>query len=202
VSSGTRAASSAERTADEAYRTLRSTVKFAAGDQPITSVLVVDIDRTEPSGVASRLADAFARAGDSCALVETDQRLSSGNQLGFSDLVKGAPIERVVEKAGQSRLTVVPPGTIRDIDLLAGDSLTQAIDALKASHAHLILSCASLPQHADALALAPRVDATIMVVSAGKTRRPRAIDARDQLERVGARILGVVMIDAKRRLFW
>jgi Mrp family chromosome partitioning ATPase len=177
-------------------------VKFAAGDKPVNTVLVVDIDRKESSGVASHLADAFARAGDTCALVETDQRLASGNQLGFSDLLNGATIDRVTEKSAQTRLTVVPPGTLRDVDLLAGDRLSEAISTLRACHDYVILSCAPLPQHADALAIAPRVDATIMVVSSGKTRRPRAIDARDQLERVGARILGVVMIDAKRRLFW
>jgi Mrp family chromosome partitioning ATPase len=66
----------------------------------------------------------------------------------------------------------------------------------------LIVGCAGLPQHGDAIALAPRVDAVILTVTAGVTRRPRAIDARDALERVGGRLLGVVLVEPARRRFW
>jgi non-specific protein-tyrosine kinase len=75
-------------------------------------------------------------------------------------------------------------------------------DALHNEHAFVIVSCAALPARGDALALAPRVDGVILVVTSGKTRRPRAVEARDQLERVGARLLGVVLLETKRRLFW
>jgi non-specific protein-tyrosine kinase len=190
--------------ADEAYRILRSTVKFAAGDGPVRSVLVVDIDRATSSGVARELAAAFARAGDRCVLVEADPRAAAGrDDPGFSDLLSGAaPVGAVVQTADLPLLGVVGPGTLPNADLLAGERLSESIGVLPESHRHVVLACASLPQHGDALAIAPRVDATLLVVTAGQTRRPRAIEARDALARVGANLLGVVMLETKRRWFW
>jgi Mrp family chromosome partitioning ATPase len=68
--------------------------------------------------------------------------------------------------------------------------------------AFVVLCCNSAPRHADALAIAPRVDSTILVVTGGSTRRARAVEARDALERVGASLLGIVMLEPKKRWFW
>lgn len=185
---------------DEAFRSLRSTVKFAPGELPVRTVLVVDVDRDETSDIARRLADAFARAGDRCAYVETDGRLTLG-EPGFSDLIRGAALDRVVTAGGPSAAAVIPAGAGATPDLLSSDDVTAALISLLERFEFVVLSCAPLPQFADALALAPRVDAVIMVVGSGKTRRPRAVDARDALRRVGARILGVVLAEQKRGLF-
>jgi Mrp family chromosome partitioning ATPase len=187
---------------DEAFRSLRSTVKFAGGDAPLRSVLVVDIDRDEPSGVAERLAQAFARAGDRCALVQTDVRKGSAAP-GLTDLLgaSASPAD-IARQADVPGMTVIAPGSVADPDLLAGDRLSDALSTLLQTQEYLILSCASLPRHADALAIAPRVDAVILVTTSGKTRRARAVEARDALERVGARMLGVVMVDTRKRKFW
>jgi Mrp family chromosome partitioning ATPase len=191
------------RAADEAYRILRSTVKFAAGETPVRTVLIVDIDRAEPSGVADQLAAAFARAGDRCVLVETDPRGGERREAGFSDLIHGSAQVAEVTRAGDvPGLARVGAGTATAPDVLAGSGVATALGLLLAVHDHVILRSAPLPQNGDALALAPNVDATILVVTAGKSRRPRAIEARDALERVGARLLGVVMVEGKRRLFW
>jgi Mrp family chromosome partitioning ATPase len=192
----------ASSAAEEAYRTVRSTVKFASGPTPLRSILVVDLDRDNPSGVAEQLARAFARAGDTCALVDTNVR-SGRTEPGFSDVVAGrSALGEVAQASSISGLTEIPPGTVRDPDLLAGGRLSQALDALLSQYSYVVLACATLPRHADALALAPRVDAVILVTTAGKTRRARAVEARDALERVGAHMLGVVMIESRRRLFW
>jgi Mrp family chromosome partitioning ATPase len=184
----------------EAYRSLRSTVKFATGDHAIRSVLVVDIDRDERSEIAEQLATAFAEAGDRCILIDTDSRASVGRTAGFFDLMRDFDGDMPPATTGQ--LTRIGPGQSGSPDTLAGDAFTATLDRLIESHGVAILSAASLPQYADALAIAPRVDAVILVVTSGDTRRPRAIDARDALDRVGARILGVVMVEPKKRRFW
>src|SRR5574338_598914 len=92
---------------NEAFRSLRSTVKFASGEQPIRSVLVVDIDRDTRSSVAEQLATAFAET-----------------------------LKRLIDSSGVA-----------------------------------IVSSAPLPRYADALAIAPRVDAVMLVVTSGGTRR-------------------------------
>jgi len=185
---------------DEAYRSLRSTVKFAAGDTPVRSVLVVDIDRDETSVVAARLADAFAEAGDRCVLIDTDARATGGQDAGFFDLLAGANAETSTRSG--SGAAWVGPGRSGSPDALASEAFSAALEHLTEAHETAVLSCAPLPKFADALAIAPRVDAVVLVVTAGSTRRPRAVEAREALDRVGARILGVVMIEPKKRWFW
>lgn len=184
----------------EAYRLLRSTLKFAATERPVRSVLVVDIDRPAASDVARHLAESFARAGDRCAYVETDSRGAERSD-GFAELIGGAPLDSIVSDSGRPGLAVVPAGQAATADVLTGDGVGDALDRLLDRFEFVILSCAPMPQFADALALAPRVDAVIMVASAGRTRRPKAIDARDALRRVGANILGVVLAEEKRGWF-
>lgn len=187
--------------AAEAYRILRSSVKFAAAERPIRSVLVVDIDRAVPSDVAPRLAEAFARAGDRCVYV--DATAGSGDEPGFADLIAGRADAAAIASLGSlPNLSVIAAGPALDADALASDRLPAALDALLTRNDYVVMRCAALPGRGDALALAPRVDATILVVTSGQTRRPRAIEARDALQRVGANVLGLVLIEAKRRVFW
>lgn len=188
--------------AAEAFRILRSSVKFAAGDQPIHTVLIVDVDRDEPSDVAMELGAAFARAGDRTVVVLTNPRDHSGPDAGFGDLLFDGTVDALGLQPDADGLAVVPAGRQLQADLLAGDKFSRAIAALREQFDYVIISAASLPRHSDALGIGPRVDATILAVTTGKTRRARAIEARDALERVGTRILGVVMLDGRRRRFW
>lgn len=191
-----------DRAAAEAYRILRSTVKFSSGESAVRSTLIVDIDRDTSSGVAEELARAFAHSGDDCVYINANLRDAVPTEPGFGDLIVGTASASAVAKAADvAGLSVVGAGSQNDPDLIAGDSVRAAIDALLANHAYAILAAAPMPRFGDALAIAPRVDATILVVTAGQTRRPRAIEAREALDRVGARLLGVVMIENRRR-FW
>ena len=189
---------------EEAFRSLRSTIKFAAWEPAVRSVLIVDTDRNETSDSAEQVARAFAKAGDSCAFVNADFRSGGAGAPGFSDLLLGSlSLDAVLEEnAGEGLLTSIGPGTVADPDLLAGDQMTRVLEALVQRFEFVILSTACLPAFSDATSVASRVDATILVVTSGKTRRARAIEARDALTRVGARVLGVALIDTKRRLFW
>jgi hypothetical protein len=188
----------------EAYRTLRSTVKFAAGDGPIRSLLVVDIDRETPSGSAESLAGSFADAGDRVVLVDLRSGAPVDQVLpGFSDLIAAnvTPADLLTART-PTGLQTIGPGKQFTSDLLAGDRFATAISSLTDSGAFVVVCCNSAPRHADALAIAPRVDSTLLVVTGGSTRRAPAIEARDALERVGTRLLGIVMLEQKKRWFW
>lgn len=187
--------------AAEAYRSLRATIKYAAGDRPVRSVLVVDVDRDEPSGVARQLAASFASTGDRVALVDANIRATRGGEPGLTDVIAGSAALDAVAPGSDSGVTAVGPGTQADPDLLASEALDRVLAGLLESRDYVVFSCASLPAHGDALMLASRVDAVILAVTAGVSRRPRAIEAREALERVGGRLLGVVMVQRKRRWF-
>lgn len=198
------AATQAEDKRTEAYRSLRSTIKFAAGDAPVRSVLIVDTDRSGPSDTAAQVARAFAKAGDNCAFINADATSGNTGIPGLSDLLIGSTSldDVLTGDTGDGLLTVIGPGTVADPDLLAGGQLSRVLEALQQRFDYIIFGAAGLPGSSDAISIAPRVDATILVVTSGKTRRAKAVQARDALQRVGANVLGVVLIEAKRRLFW
>jgi Mrp family chromosome partitioning ATPase len=186
----------------EKYRALRSTIKFAAADPPIRSVLVIDVDRATPSQVAERLADAFQHAGDRCVYLDANLQVSRAAGLGITDLLSGTAQLDQALSGGNGHPPTIGPGSLDDHDLLVGDRFSVLLERLREQFTYMIISCASLPQHGDAVALAAQTDATILVVSQGATRRPKAIMARDALQRVGARVLGVVMLEPPPKRLW
>lgn len=204
MTAGRRSVNTSTGARDEAYRSLRSTIKFAAGDARIRSVLIVDTDRDQASDTAQQVALAFANAGDRCAFVDADFRSRVGTEPGFSDVLAGSATLESILKASDADdgYVAIGPGKAASPDLLAGDRLSVSLEGLLERFEYVILSTASLPAYSDAISLASRVDASILVVTSGKSRRPRAVEARDALERVGARVLGVVLIESRRRLFW
>lgn len=185
--------------AAETYRSLHTTIKYAAGDRPVHSVLIVDVDRPSASAVAENVALAFARAGDCCALIDADFR-SGGEGTGFADLIRDPSASATAEN-GADGLARIRPGADAHPDLLASSRVRDAIESLRSRYDYLVVTCPPLPEHGDAVAIAPHVDAAVLVISAGVTGRDEAVRAKEALERVGARILGLVMIERPRRWF-
>jgi Mrp family chromosome partitioning ATPase len=185
----------------ETYRALHATIKYASGEPRPHSVLLVDIDRSTPTTVAENLARAFARAGDRCALVDANLRAASEEVSGLSDLLDAEAREALVVNPDQDGLARIGPGTKPHPELLVRDELEGVLGELGEAYGYVIVTCAPLPEFGDAVAIAPRVDAVILVITAGVTGREAAIRARDALERVGARVLGLVMVERPRRWF-
>lgn len=204
--------------AAEAYRSLRSTVKFAGGEPPVRSLLVADAGTGgQHSAVAANLAAALALGGDSVVLVDADLRqprlhefFRRGNETGLTewladpDTVRPLPLS----ESGVSNLRLLSAGRGRETagitpgDLLNGDAFTQLLTLLREEATFTIIDAPALPEVGDALAIAARVDAALLLIRSGKTRRPAAQQAKDALDRVGTRILGAVLTDVGgRKLF-
>lgn len=183
----------------ETFRSLRETIKHAEGGDPIRSVLVVDVDRKAPSRVAERLADAFFLAGDRCAFIDANFRAAGSGEMGLADLVRDP--EATIEFKDGEGPTFVGAGNGADPDLLSSKTFPGALGGIIEQFDYAVVTCDRFPASSDAIALGPLVDAVILVISAGVTDRGAAIQARDSLERVGARILGMVMVERPRRWF-
>jgi non-specific protein-tyrosine kinase len=75
--------------------------------------------------------------------------------------------------------------------------MRRVIDTLASSAELVLFDSAPVGFVADAAVLASRVDGVILVVSAGKTRREIANRAKGILEKANARVLGVVLNNAR-----
>ncbi len=81
--------------------------------------------------------------------------------------------------------------------MLASRRFDQALSLARAQADFVLVDTAPAGVLADAAVLAPRLDGMLLVVSAGRTKRDLARRAREQLERVNANLLGVVLTDVR-----
>jgi capsular exopolysaccharide synthesis family protein len=117
-------------------------------------------------------------------------------QPGLSDhLVAGTPIEDLLVNPGLPRFVLLPGGRplVNSAEMLGSARMASLVQELKERYASRIVVFDLPPvlASADALAFAPRVDALMLVVAEGRTRRD---DIRRAGELLGAQnVLGVAL---------
>jgi non-specific protein-tyrosine kinase len=77
--------------------------------------------------------------------------------------------------------------------MLATRRMVEVIEALKARADMVLFDAPPVIAVTDAAILATRVDGVLLVVSAGITKRDYVLQAKELLERVNARVVGVVL---------
>lgn len=193
--------------AAEAYRTLRTNIQFSSLDHPLRTLLITSAGADEgKSTTLCNLAVTMAQAGTNLIVADCDLRQPSiheifrlGNDKGLTTALLGdmegelplqqTPIPNLVA------LTAGPPPP-NPADILGSQRMQRVVDALSASADLVLFDSPPIGLVTDAAMLASRVDGVILVIRAGKTRRETASRAREILEKVNARVLGVVLNDA------
>jgi Mrp family chromosome partitioning ATPase len=200
-----------ESDAAQAYRSVRETIRFARTDSPIRSVLLADAGSRDQLGeAAANIAASFALNGDRTVLVDADSSSPALHQLlgtsvspGLIDwLEAGTSDQRPTPLAtALDRLYLMPPGVptggaSRSIaDRLTVGSCRSLIDEMSGDDGYVVFHAAVAPVSSQALTIAAQVDAVLLVVRSGSTKREDAQRAKESLERVGASLLGVVLTD-------
>lgn len=194
--------------ASEAYRTLRTNVQFIAAQQDLRSFVVTSPLPGEGKTVTcANLAVALAQAGSRVICVSGDLRrptieryfsLESSSD-GLSTWLAGSGGEdellSLIRNPGIPYLRVLTSGPIppNPPELLASPRLMTLVRTLEANADIVLFDSAPTLSLADTVVLASRVVGTLLVVDAGSTRRSATVHARQELERVGARIIGSVL---------
>jgi capsular exopolysaccharide synthesis family protein len=138
-------------------------------------------------------------------LVDADLRRAAVHRLfsiprepGLSDLVLGYETEEAVTRATSvSGLYVIPAGKLppNPSELLAGDGMRKTIATLTEGYDVIVLDTPPLLAASDAAIIATLADGVIMVIRAGKTDIAAALQSTQQLNSVGARVVGAVLND-------
>jgi non-specific protein-tyrosine kinase len=95
------------------------------------------------------------------------------------------------------RLLASGPTPANPLNALASRRFDHVLALARAQAEFVIVDTAPAGALADAAVVAPRLDGMLIVVSAGRTKRDLARRAREQLERVNANLLGVVLTDVR-----
>lgn len=187
----------------EEYRSLRTNLEFAGVDQPLGTLLVSSAGVQDgKSSVAANLAVIMAQAEKTVILVDADLRRPNlhnffgfVNDYGLSDVFRGRlKIEEAVKEWENGTVTVITAGTPppNPAELLGSKRMTEILEYLK-SQADLVILDGPPFIVADAPVLASRVDGVLLVVRPEFTQQPALENMVEQIERAGARIVGVAL---------
>jgi len=193
----------------ESYKTIRTSILLSFADNPPKNVLITSMSQEEGKTVTSvNLAIAFARLGHSVLLVDADLRKPSvhtifnlNNLSGLSTYLAGATNDlEVIFKEPLSNLTVIPSGPIppNPSELLGSSRMHDLISNIKSRFDIIIWDSPPLMTVTDGLILSKLLDATIIVVKAGKTtyeivsRGLKILKGRRETD-VAARVIGMVI---------
>lgn len=189
----------------EAFRTLRTNIQFSSVDVPVRSLLVTSAGPVEgKSTVSSNLAVVMAQAGLRVVLVDGDLRRPSvhkifgiANRLGVTDamLQASAQWDTVAQATQITNLSIIPTGSLppNPSEILSSDRFRQFLDRLTNLYDMVIVDSPPLLAVTDAAIIGRSTNGVILVVDTGSTRAAALAQAKQQLERVSARLLGVVM---------
>jgi capsular exopolysaccharide synthesis family protein len=192
--------------AAEAYQSLRTTLEFSSLEHPLHSILVTCADpATEKSLALANLAVVMAQAGDRVTLVDGDLRrpqqheiFGLHNQTGLSTWLMddGLP---PLQKSMIEGLQVLTSGPVaaNPVALLSQKRLTEALVQLQEQADYVLIDAPPVLAVTDAALWASKVDGVVLLVNAGGTTREQAQRAKTVLEKVRARIVGAVLLNAE-----
>ncbi len=188
----------------EAYRSLRTAIQFAEVNAPVRVIEVTSTALGEgKSTVAANLASVMALTGARCILVDADlRRPVQAKALGFNGkagltnvLVGTTDLNGALLETEVKGLQLLPSGAKppNPSELLGSEAMASLLHELRTKADMVIIDTPPLLPVTDAVLLAPKVDGTILVVQAGRTQREAVLRAKQLLESVHGRILGVVL---------
>jgi polysaccharide biosynthesis transport protein len=188
----------------ECCRTVRTNLMFMSPDQPARSILVTSTGPREgKSTTVINLAITMAQSDARTLIVDTDMRrprlhktFGLKGEGGISSLILGGcSIEQAIQPSGIAKLDVLPCGPIppNPAELLHTASFRKIVAELGRRYDRIIFDSPPVAAVSDALILTAITDGTVLVVNAGETTWPSALQAKRRIASVGGRIFGVVL---------
>lgn len=195
----------------EAFRGLRTGVRFASVDRPLRTLMVSSAGPSEGKSItAANLAVVFAEAGQRVLLVDSDLRrpvqhrvFGVSNLHGLSEgiLESNPGVLEHVQYTDIQNLYVLTSGAIppNPSELLGSDRMVGVIKELKGSFDLVVFDSPPVLVVTDAAVLGSRVDGVLLVTDAGRTTRRAVQAAADELRRARIPVLGAVLNRAGER---
>lgn len=188
----------------EAYRVLRTNMLFTNKTADARTITVVSGGAGEgKSTTVLNLATIFAQNGHKVLLVDSDlrrpsihKRLKVANSPGLTNYLLGqAPLEEVVQTTPQDGLHFLPSGKLPSsaMGILNSQQMRDFIRAAREIYDYVFFDSPPLMGVSDATVLASEVDMALLVIQYRKYPQSLAIRSRQMVDKVGGRLLGVVL---------
>jgi capsular exopolysaccharide synthesis family protein len=193
--------------AAEAYRSLAANVQFAYAERQLQTIGVTSAAPGEgKSTTLANLGIALAEGGRRVIVIDADLRrpglhtlFGLANQEGLVNVLLGDHTQLPLQDTPALGVRILGSGSTppNPLEALASRRFDQVLSLARAQAEFVLVDTAPAGALADAAIVAQRLDGMLLVISAGKTKRDLAKRAREQLERVNANLLGVVLTDVR-----
>ena len=186
----------------ESFRLLRSNLDFFGLDKPTKSILITSPGQGNgKTTIAVNLALTMSQGEQKTVLVDADLRrpavhtaLNIPSKPGLTDIIKGdRTFQSAIRVWKKNKLEVIAAGArMPHITEIAGSKrISTILNDLKEIYEVVIVDAPPLVI-SDAYNLAAKMDGVILVMVPGQTREEQARAMKEQLERAGAKVIGVV----------
>jgi capsular exopolysaccharide synthesis family protein len=193
----------------ESFRLLRTNLQFTSVDRPMETLLVTSPSPNEgKSTVAANLALVIAQSERKVALLDADMRrprvhklLGLPNRIGVSSLfiMPQIQIDGALRPSEIPNLFTMTSGKTppNPVELLGSAKMGEILDQIKSLVDVVVIDSPPVLAVTDSSVLASRIDGVLLVLKPGATKIAAARQAVEQLRRVGAPLLGVVLNEVK-----
>jgi succinoglycan biosynthesis transport protein ExoP len=189
--------------AAEAFRAVRTSVRFVALDRAMKVIQVTSAEAGEgKTTVVSNLAGALAQAGHRVAVVscdlrrpDLDLRFGESSSPGLTDVLLGECLLSETMRETASGVYLLPSGARppNPSELLGSSRMKAVVDFLASEFDFVLLDSTPVLAVTDAVVVSQFAQATLVVVAARTTPRQQVREAIDALVRAGAPLAGLVL---------
>jgi capsular exopolysaccharide synthesis family protein len=190
----------------ESFRILRTNLAFASVDMPLHRIIVTSSVPSEgKTTISSNLAIVIAQAEKRVLLVDADMRrprihnkFNILNRIGLSDLFVRTShdlFDGVIQTCEVPMLSIITSGRLppNPSELLISKKMTQIFENLSQDYDLTLIDTPPLLIVTDSAALSTKTDGVLIVIKPGTTKLSDLEQSLEQLRKVGARVLGVVI---------
>jgi capsular exopolysaccharide synthesis family protein len=193
----------------ESFRSLRTNIQYANIDSPPKVIMVTSaLPQDGKSVVAANLAIALAQSQREAILIDADLRrprvhrnFGIANREGLSNLFvqNHFTLDHTLRSSGVPHLDLLTSGGLppNPAELISSEKMKAILGMARGQAEYLVIDTPPVLAVTDPIAMASNVDGVILVVRMGRTKKPAARQAVQQLQRTGAKILGIVLNDTE-----
>jgi succinoglycan biosynthesis transport protein ExoP len=191
-------------TVAEAYRSIRTALYFGTRGEEHKVIQITSADVGDgKTTLAANLAVSIALSGKKVCLVDADFRRSRlhhmfgvDGSIGISSVIMGrAELTDAIRETEVENLSVLPCGAkpSNPSELLTSHRFKELLDVLRSKFDTILIDTPPLLAVTDPCAVAPRVDSVLLVMRITKNVRPNAQRAKEVLDALGAKVVGIVV---------
>lgn len=188
----------------EEYRLLRTKIPFFSKDQELKTVMVTSSQPGEgKTTTISNLAVTYAQEGKKVLLIDVNMRkpslhrvFSLPNHQGLSSVLTGnISVQESIQETIVANLHLLPSGPVpsNPSELIDSPVMREILEQLKLEYDVILMDTPSVLTVSDSLIISALCDGVIMVAAAGKVNKDHLRKAKEQLDHVDARMLGIVV---------